>query len=201
MAMAIAMARDAVPEQEEERRIYFRVENSKFQSPGKEGLYDWYAIDDNDELLHKDKEGILEPVFERLPKCQYLSACVALGPYICVIGGVEVDKLRPPPDRNIYSDVYYIDTLCPGNGWNQAPPLIKPRAHPHAFVVDGKIYVLAAMWNSNDPWAEVFDPCQDLCLPRIDLFARRRQSLFKNWKKKKKKNMDKNCDANYQSVL
>ncbi|KAH7854652.1 hypothetical protein Vadar_016404 [Vaccinium darrowii] len=94
----------------------------------------------------------LSPVFlEEAPMFRLHSACTAVGSIIYSIGGGD------PNDPNIHcpeglSDVYWIDTLRPKEGWKKLRSSMNyPRTYTRGIAVDGNLYVMGSRKSSLKP--------------------------------------------------
>ncbi|KAF7127985.1 hypothetical protein RHSIM_Rhsim11G0078200 [Rhododendron simsii] len=93
----------------------------------------------------------LSPVFtEQAPVFRPFSRCEAMGSTIYSIGGGDPnDPDERSPER--VSDVYWIDTLRPKQGWNKLDrSMTYPRAYTHGVAVDGNLYVMGSFKSSID---------------------------------------------------
>ncbi|KAL7210787.1 hypothetical protein ACSBR2_013791 [Camellia fascicularis] len=120
---------------------------------------DWYEIKSDDSTTVDDQQNqIMSPIFPR-PNHLAQSSAVAVGSRIYVMGGCDVSvEYTAIPET--FKDVYYLDTLCPENGWHKTFSMMKPREAPYSIASNGKIYVMgsSAMVEEDPyPWAEVLD--------------------------------------------
>ena len=137
------------------------------QSYGEE----WYAITVPDPEASPSSFNSKKLVPLSIPKVLYNKINRAdyhavLGSHLYSFGG----QISNPPDSNYgykefdnYStEVWALDTTHPSDHWKPCPPMTRPRLHPPATVLDGKIYVLAGFNQFFPPnevgWMEVFDP-------------------------------------------
>lgn len=115
-----------------------------------------YGRDRNGWFLLKTEppaDGItLSPVFlEEAPTFRLHSACAAVGSIIYSIGGGY------PNDPDIHcpvglSDVYWIDTLRPKEGWRKLRCSMNyPRTYTRGIAVDGNLYVMGSRKSSLKP--------------------------------------------------
>ncbi|KAG5532572.1 hypothetical protein RHGRI_027011 [Rhododendron griersonianum] len=163
-------------------RFYRRDDDDDEEVGGGRGLY-WCVIKtktdcccDFSGCAYNNEKVVSPPVFKQEPSSRVYSGCVAVGGTIYVLGGLDfksVDKPRPPNRSFVAmrtqslpnSDVFYIDTtttpLCgpeggSGGGWKKLDHSMNfPRSNPHAFTVNGKIYVMGGAQPSPKP--EVLD--------------------------------------------
>ncbi|CAL5410829.1 unnamed protein product [Camellia sinensis] len=131
--------------------IYFRARRSDGD--------DWYEIKSDDSTIVDDQTSqIRSPIFPP-PNHLAQSSTIAVGSRIYVIGGCDFSgEYTPIPET--FKDVYYLDTLCPENGWHKAFSMMKPRELPYSIASNGKMYVMgsSAMGEEDPyPWGEVLD--------------------------------------------
>ncbi|KAI7999319.1 F-box/kelch-repeat protein [Camellia lanceoleosa] len=131
--------------------IYFRARTSDGD--------DWYEIKSDDSTtVDEQKNQIMSPIFP-LPNHLAQSSTVAVGSRIYVIGGSDFSgEYTLIPES--FKDVYYLDTLCPENGWHKTFSMMKPRESCYSIASNGKIYVMGSCAMDEEdpyPWAEVLD--------------------------------------------
>ncbi|KAL7255790.1 hypothetical protein ACSBR1_009842 [Camellia fascicularis] len=124
--------------------IYFRVRI-------KNG-YNWYVIK-NDSTMPENE--LLDPIFPQSPMGQFVSSIAAVGSTIYVLGGANLDTYDYIPPA--FSDVCYIDTLHPKDGWKIGPSMIVPRAGTHSITINTKIYAVLDTADHQGGWSKLRD--------------------------------------------
>ncbi|KAI8570060.1 hypothetical protein RHMOL_Rhmol01G0003600 [Rhododendron molle] len=154
---------------EDDVPIYLRVYRNETYEGGP-GFF-WYVIKTMTDCFNgfgASYEKVSPPVFKQEPGPRDYPGCVSVGGTLYVLGGMDskppssffgVHNLSPPG-----CDVFYIDTTtlcCPeegvvsGGGWKKLDHSMNvPRTCPHAFAINGKIYV---MGGQQSPKPEVLD--------------------------------------------
>ncbi|GLU01538.1 hypothetical protein SLE2022_188440 [Rubroshorea leprosula] len=121
--------------------LYLRIGRSK--DGRKEQEFAWYLAD------LKEGRVISNPIVDedsRIPP--WGIAAVFVGSYLYVLGG------HGGSDRNPVTDVFFVDTKRPQEGWTKAASMRCPRIRASAITVGGKIYVFGGQGDLG----EVFDP-------------------------------------------